>query len=70
MQEGQLFVFLAHRGRTLMKTLVAMATVRSQRPIDLQWENACHHNNSFSFVQKFLKLADKLDLDEISDEFK
>ena len=30
-------------------------------PIDLQRENACHHN-SFSFYRMFLKLADKVDI--------
>ena len=30
-----------------------------QGPTDLQWETACHHHNSFSFDQMFLKLADK-----------
>ena len=44
-----------------MKTLVVMAT----SPIDLQWEYACHHHNSFSFDQMFLKLADKMGMDEI-----
>ena len=29
----------------------------------------CHQHNSFSFDWIFLKLADKMDMDEISDEF-
>ena len=37
-------------------------------PIHLQRENACHHN-SFSFYRIFLKIADKIDMDEISKEF-
>ena len=37
--------------------------------IDLQWENVCHHYNSFSFDRMFLKLTDKLGMDEISDKF-
>ena len=43
-----------------------------QGPIDLQEENACYQHNSFSFdVDRiFLKLADKVDMDEIWDEFK
>ena len=36
--------------------------------IDLQWENACYVHNSFSFDRIFLKLADKEDMDEISDD--
>ena len=40
-----------------------------QGSIDLQWENVCHHHNSFSFNQMFLKLADKVDMDEISIKF-
>ena len=30
----------------------------------------CHHHNLFSFDQIFLKLADKVDIDGISDELK
>ena len=30
----------------------------------------CHQYNTFSFDQIFLKLADKVDMDEILDEFK
>ena len=48
-----------------MKTLVAMVT----SPIDLQWENACHHHNSFSFNCMFLKLTGNVHIDEISDKF-
>ena len=39
-----------------------------QGSIDLQWENVCLHHNSFSFDRMFLKLADKMDMDEISDK--
>ena len=35
-----------------------------QCPIDLHWENVCHHN-SFSFDRMFLTLADKMDMDKI-----
>ena len=49
-----------------MKTLVAMATTRS---IDLQWVTGCRHHNSFSFDQRFVKLANKVEMDEILDEF-
>ena len=35
----------------------------------LQWENGCHHYNSFSFDQMFLKLTNKVDMDEISVKF-
>ena len=37
-----------------------------QGSIDLQWENACHHHNSFSFDWMFLKLAGKVDRRKIS----
>ena len=39
-----------------------------QGPIHLQWENACHHHNYFSFDQIILKLADNvvMDLDMVS----
>ena len=33
-------------------------------------KNACHHYNCDNFDYIFLKLADKLDMDKISDEFK
>ena len=36
----------------------------------LQWENACHYHISFSFDRVFLKLAHKVDKDEIAVEFK
>ena len=36
-------------------------------PINLQWENACHHHNSFGFDRLFLKRADKVGMDGISD---
>ena len=52
-----------------MKTLVAMPVWQPQGSIDLQWKNACHHHNSFSFDQMFLKLADKVDMDEILNKF-
>ena len=50
-----------------MKTLMLWPP---QDSIDLQWENACHQHNSFNFDRIFLKLADKMDVDEISDGFK
>ena len=40
-----------------------------QGSIDLQWENACHYHNCFSFGWMFLKLADKVNMDKISDKF-
>ena len=43
---------------------------QSQFHIDLQAENAFHLHNSFSFDRIHLKLADKVDMDEISEEFK
>ena len=46
-----------------MKTLVAMATTMS---LSLTMGNACYQRNSFSFNRK---LANKVDMDEISDEF-
>ena len=41
-----------------------------QGPIDLQWENFYHDHNSFSFDRMFLKFAEKLDMDEISNKLK
>ena len=32
-------------------------------------DRLCHHHNSFSFDQKLLKLAAKVDRDQISDKF-
>ena len=43
-----------------------MATARSHR---LAMENGLSQNNSFSFDQTFPNLADKVGMDEISDEF-
>ena len=42
--------------------------------IDLLWENACNHHKSFSYDRMFLKLADlkladKVDMDKISNKF-
>ena len=54
-----------------MKTLFAMATEMSHIFATGKclsfffFPNACHHN-SFSFYRMFLKLADKVDMDEIS----
>ena len=42
-----------------MKTLVAMPRVHL--------ENACHQHKSFNFDWIFLKLADKVDMDKLSD---
>ena len=42
-----------------------MAATRSHR---LTMEDACHQHSSFSFDQ-VLKLADKVDMDEISNGF-
>ena len=39
-----------------------------QGPTDLQWENACHQWH-FGFDQIFLKLADKVDMDESENKF-
>ena len=41
-----------------------------QGPIGLQWVNACYHYISFSFDMTFLKLTDKVDMDESSDKSK
>ena len=49
-----------------MKTFVAMATTGIHR---LTMGNACHHNNSHSFDRLFLKLADKMNMDTISNKF-
>ena len=40
-----------------------------QDPMDLQLENSCLHHNSFGFNRIFLKLADKVDMDKILNEF-
>ena len=48
-----------------MKTLLAMASTRSYRLA----MGKCHNHNSFSFDWMFLKLAGKVDMDEILDEF-
>ena len=36
--------------------------------VDLQWKNFGHQHNSFIFDQISLKLADKVDIDEVSDK--
>ena len=47
-----------------LKALVAPWLLwQPQGPIDLQWENVCHHHNSLSFNRMFLKLTDKVGKD-------
>ena len=38
-------------------------------PKTYDWKNVCHHHSSFSFDLMFLKLSDKVDMDEISEKF-
>ena len=50
-----------------MKTLVAMATTRSHSHTMVKCLSSL---NSFSYDQMFLKLADKVDMDDTLNEFK